>query len=92
MAEPGQTGGAPTEGPRFRVVWRGYDRHQVDEYVRRSRNGTAPATEPVDRELSPIDQQLAEFFAAKDAPRMFDVAFRGYDRNEVDRYLEQFDR
>jgi DivIVA domain-containing protein len=90
----GPSGGASTEGPRFRVVWRGYDRHQVDEYVRTLRNDAVhPAdTEPVDRELSPIDQQLAGFFAAKDAPRVFDVAFRGYDRNEVDRYLEQFGR
>lgn len=24
-----------TEEPRFRVVWRGYDRRQVDEYIRR---------------------------------------------------------
>jgi DivIVA domain-containing protein len=94
MEEPWQTGGAPTERPRFRVVWRGYDRRQVDEYVQRLQNDAArPAdTEPVDRELSPIDQQLAEFFASNDAPRVFDVAFRGYDRNEVDRYLERFDR
>jgi hypothetical protein len=92
VEDPRQTGGAPTEGPRFRVVWLGYDRHQADEYVRRSRNDAAPDTESVDRELSSIDQRLAVFFAAKDAPRMVDVAFRGCDRDEVDRYLEQFDR
>jgi DivIVA domain len=94
MEELWQTGGAPTEGPRFRVVWRGYNRHQVDEYVQRLQNDAArPAdTEPVDRELSPIDQQLAGFFASEDARRIFDVVLRGYDRGEVDRYLEQFDR
>ena len=93
MEELWQTGGASTEGPRFSVVWRGYDRHQVEEYVRRLQNAAArPAdTERADRELSPIDQQLAEFFA-KEAPRTFDVVLRGYDRKEVDRYLEQFDR
>jgi DivIVA domain-containing protein len=94
MEDLWQPGGAPTEGPRFRVVWRGYNRHQVDQYVRRLRNdATRPAdAEPVDRELSPIDQELARFFASEDAPRVFDVVLRGYDRREVDRYLEQFDR
>jgi hypothetical protein len=27
------------EGPRFPVVWRGYDRRQVDEYVRSQATG-----------------------------------------------------
>jgi cell division septum initiation protein DivIVA len=94
MEDLWQTGGAPTDGPRFSVVWRGYDRHQVEEYVQQLQNAAArPAdAEPVDRELSSIDQQLAEFFAKEEAPRMFDVVLRGYDRKEVDRYLEQFGR
>jgi cell division septum initiation protein DivIVA len=93
MEELWQTGGTSTEGPRFSVVWRGYDRHQVDAYVQQLLNAAArPAdAERDDRELSPIDQQLAEFFA-KESPQMFDVVLRGYDRKEVDRYLERFDR
>jgi DivIVA domain-containing protein len=94
MGEPGRTGGAPPDGPRFRVVWRGYHRHQVDEYVRMVRDLAAQRAdaEPVDRELSSIDQQLGDFFTSKNAPRLFDLVLRGYDPDEVDRYLEQFDR
>lgn len=53
MEEPGRTGGAPRDGPRFRVVWRGYHRHQVDEYVRMVRDLAADRAdaEPVDSEL-----------------------------------------
>jgi cell division septum initiation protein DivIVA len=92
MDELWQTGSA--EGPRFSVVWRGYDRHQVDEYVRQLQIGAARpvAAADDDRELSPIDQQLAEFFGRESASRPFDVVLRGYDRKEVERYLEQFDR
>jgi cell division septum initiation protein DivIVA len=90
MEELWQTDGAPVEGPRFRVVGRGYDRRQVDEYMRMLLSDAARpfGAEPVGRAPSPADQRLA----AKDAPRGFDVALRGYARDEVDRYLEQFDR
>jgi hypothetical protein len=90
MEEPGRTGGAPADGPRPRVVWRGYHRRQVDEYVRMMRDRAD--AEPVDRELSSIDRRLGDFFTSKDAPRLFDLVLRGYDPDEVDRYLEQFDR
>jgi DivIVA domain-containing protein len=94
MEEPRRTGGAPADGPRFRVVWRGYHRHQVDEYVRMVRDLAAQRAEAetVDRELSSIDRQLGDFFTSKDAPRLFDLVLRGCDPDEVDRYLEQFDR
>lgn len=94
MEEPGRTGGAPADGPRFRVVWRGYHRRQVDEYVRMVRDLAAQRAyaEPVDRELSSIDRRLGDFFTSKDAPRLFDLVLRGYDPDEVDRYLERFDR
>jgi|tagenome__1003787_1003787.scaffolds.fasta_scaffold20975238_4 hypothetical protein len=89
MDELWQTGGASTGGPRFGVVWRGYDRHQVDEYVRRLQDGP-PVVERDDSELSPVGRRLAGFFAKE--TRLFDVVLRGYDREEVDCYLEQFDR
>lgn len=88
-------GEAPVEGPRFSVVWRGYDRVQVEEYVRLLRSaptgptGGDPVPEPPEREPSLIDERLAEFFAERE-PRTFDVVLRGYDREEVDRYLQQF--
>jgi DivIVA domain-containing protein len=36
---------AAAEGPRFRVVLRGYDRHQVDECVRALKLSGTPARE-----------------------------------------------
>jgi hypothetical protein len=48
-------------------------------------------SEPVDRELSSIDQQLGDFFTSKNEPRLFDLVLRGHDPDEVDRYLEQSD-
>jgi hypothetical protein len=66
----------------------------VDEYVRMVRDLAADRAdaEPVDRELSSIDRQLGDFFTSKDAPRLVDLVLRGHDPDEVDRYLEQFDR
>jgi DivIVA domain-containing protein len=32
----------PAEEPRFSVAWRGYDRRQVDEYVRRLPDRSGP--------------------------------------------------
>lgn len=93
----------PAQQVRFRVVWRGYDRHQVDEYIRAMEssgltqadsadegddsNAPADPADPAD-----LDAQLAAFFAGERRAVMFDVVLRGYDRREVDRYIAQFGR
>jgi DivIVA domain-containing protein len=80
------------EAPRFTVTFRGYDRVQVDAYVRSllqdsgapPQGGGAP---PQGGEVAGLDT----FF--KDAPlREFDVVFRGYDRKEVDRFVAEQER
>lgn len=84
--------------PRFTVAFRGYDRVQVDAYVRSllqggeasPQDGTPPAP-PRDGEPSGLDAELAAFF--KDSPlRVFDVVFRGYDRKEVERFIGEQER
>ena len=67
---------ADAEEPRFRVVWRGYDRSQVDGFLRVAANSTADehADEDADAGLRPE----------------FAVVLRGYDRKEVERYFDRF--
>lgn len=69
----------PADPPRFSVVWRGYDRHQVDECVRALR-------------ASPGRPLSEGFSASATAVPEFDVVLRGYDRHEVEQYLRQFPR
>jgi hypothetical protein len=38
--------GPAAERPDFRVVWRGYDRRQVEEYIRRTGESTEPQPAP----------------------------------------------
>jgi hypothetical protein len=72
--EPDRAAG---EAPRFSVVWRGYDRHQVDECVRAMLNSPG--------------KSLTEVFPEGNGP-LFDVVLRGYARHEVDGYFGQFPR
>jgi hypothetical protein len=75
----------PLEDPSFSVVWRGYSRRQVDEYVRALKSSGTPSTN------TDADAQLAKLFASEPVA-MFDVVLRGYDRSEVDEYIGRFDR
>lgn len=72
----------PLEDPQFSVVWRGYNRRQVDEYVRALKSSSTNAD---------AGARLAELFASGPVA-MFDVVLRGYDRREVDQYIERFNR
>jgi cell division septum initiation protein DivIVA len=61
----------------FRVAWRGYDRFQVDEHIRRlQRSAEHPGPE----------------VGFPPGLPQFDVVLRGYDRREVDTYLQNFPR
>lgn len=66
-----------TDGPRFGVVWRGYDRAQVDEAVR-------TAADP------PAADRTADEATSATPVWEFDVVPRGYDRHEVERYFARF--
>lgn len=69
----------PAGAPRFSVVWRGYDRGQVDEGVRAM--------------LSSPGKYLDEVFPGPGGNGLvFDVVLRGYNRHEVDAFFAQFRR
>lgn len=72
----------PAEGPRFGVVWRGYDRHQVDEYIQSLSTTNRSAAE--ERPVDDIDVRLTEI--SKGPGMLFDVVLRGYDRREAERF------
>jgi hypothetical protein len=59
----------------------------VDEYVRRLQGVVSRAAEGDDPSEGSVGQRFAE-----ETPRLFDVVLRGYDRKEVDGYLERFNR
>ncbi len=80
-----------TDRPAFRVVWRGYDRRQVDAAVGM---GVLPEAKPAPSTAAPegsLDAALDAMFTATPVLE-FDVVLRGYDRHEVDEYFREHGR
>jgi DivIVA domain-containing protein len=69
------------ETPKFRLVMRGYSRPQVHEVVVYVRMVLAS---PDAAQHARLREQLSD--------ASFDIALRGYDRDEVDAYLDRVAR
>lgn len=77
-----EPGGATGAEPPFSVVWRGYDRRQVDEAVRAIQASPGKY----------LDEVFPEPEPGRGGGPEFDVVLRGYNRHEVDGYFARFQR